>query len=234
MELDEPRTRIGGMTPSIPSPFRLRPTQAGDTAGAYSVCLKTGNFGQDGEPFYRDDPDALGRVFVGPYLAYEPELGRILEDDQGICGYVLAAMDSHAFYARYEAEWRPELCRAYPAPTGDPGGWNRVQQIHQVYHHPDYFCPEPYDQYPSHVHIDLLPRAQGRGLGRAMMAEVLGLLRQRGSPGAHLGVSLPNVSAQGFYRKLGFQPLIQVGEGMEGCLYLGHRLNVPTPASIGK
>jgi hypothetical protein len=67
-----------------------------------------------------------------------------------------------------------------------------------------------------------------------MMAEVLGLLRQRGSPGAHLGVSLPNVSAQGFYRKLGFQPLIQVGEGMEGCLYLGHRLNVPTPASIGK
>jgi RimJ/RimL family protein N-acetyltransferase len=101
--------------------------------------------------------------------------------------------------------------------------WVKVQQIHHVYHHPDYFCPEPYDQYPSHVHIDLLPRAQGRGLGRAMMAAVLALLRQRGSPGAHLGVSLPNVSAQGFYRKLGFQPLIQVGEGMDGCLYLGQR-----------
>lgn len=234
MDLHSFRTRIGGMTASIPFPFRLRPPQAGDTAGAYAVCLKTGNFGQDGEPFYRDDPDALGRVFVGPYLAYEPELARILEDDQGICGYVLAAMDSHAFYARYEAEWRPELCRAHPAPTGDPGGWNRVQQIHHVYHHPDYFCPKPYDQYPSHVHIDLLPRAQGRGLGRAMMAEVLGLLRQRGSPGAHLGVSLPNVLAQGFYRKLGFQPLIQVGEGMEGCLYLGHPLNGLTPASTAK
>jgi hypothetical protein len=67
-----------------------------------------------------------------------------------------------------------------------------------------------------------------------MMAEVLGLLRQRGSPGAHLGVSLPNVLAQGFYRKLGFRPLIQVGEGMEGCLYLGHRLNDLTPASSEK
>ena len=222
------------MTPAIPFPFQLRPPQAGDGAGAYAVCLKTGNFGQDGEPFYRDDPEALGRVFVGPYLEYEPELAWILEDDQGICGYVLAAMDSQAFYARYEAEWRPELCRAYSAPTGDPGGWNRVQQIHHIYHHPDYFCPEPYDQYPSHVHIDLLPRAQGRGLGRAMMAEVLGLLRQRGSPGAHLGVSLPNIPAQGFYRKLGFQPLIQVGEGMEGCLYLGHRLNGLTPASSEK
>ena len=222
------------MTLAIPFPFRLRPPQAGDRAGAYAVCLKTGNFGQDGESFYRDDPEALGRVFVGPYLEYEPELAWILEDDQGICGYVLAAMDSHAFYARYEAEWRPQLCRAYPAPTGDSGAWNRVQQIHHVYHHPDYFCPEPYDQYPSHVHIDLLPRAQGRGLGRAMMAEVLGLLRQRGSPGAHLGVSLPNIPAQGFYRKLGFQPLIQVGEGMEGCLYLGYRLNGLTPASSEK
>ena len=234
MELHKSRARIGGMTLAIPFPFRLRPPQAGDKAGAYAVCLKTGNFGQDGESFYRDDPEALGRVFVGPYLEYEPELARILEDDQGICGYVLAAMDSHAFYARYEAEWRPQLCRAYPAPTGDSGAWNRVQQIHHVYHHPDYFCPEPYDQYPSHVHIDLLPRAQGRGLGRAMMAEVLGLLRQRGSPGAHLGVSLPNIPAQGFYRKLGFQPLIQVGEGMEGCLYLGYRLNGLTPASSEK
>jgi hypothetical protein len=64
-----------------------------------------------------------------------------------------------------------------------------------------------------------------------MMAAVLALLRQRGSPGAHLGVSLPNVSAQGFYRKLGFQPLIQVGEGMDGCLYLGQRLEGPMPAS---
>ena len=234
MDLHEPRTGLGGMTSTLPFPFQLRTPQAGDRAGAYAVCMKTGNFGQDGEPFYRDDPEALGRVFVGPYLDYEPELARILEDDQGICGYVLAAMDSHAFYARYEGEWRPGLCRAYPAPTGVPGGWNRVQQIHHVYHHPDYFCPEPYDQYPSHVHIDLLPRAQGRGLGRAMMAEVLGLLRQRGSPGAHLGVSLPNIPAQGFYRKLGFQPLIQVGEGTDGCLYLGHRLNDLTAASSEK
>ena len=218
------------MIMTIPAPFRLRPPEAGDTAGAYQVCLKTGDFGQNGEPFYREDPEALGRVFVGPYLAFEPDLARMLEDDQGICGYVLAAMDSRDFYARYEADWRPGLCQTYPAPTGDPAGWSRVQHIHQVYHHPDYFCPEPYAQYPSHLHIDLLPRAQGLGLGRWMMTEVLNLLRQRGSPGAHLGVSLPNVPAQGFYRKLGFHPLVQVGEGMEGCLYLGYRLDVPSHA----
>ena len=217
--------------PTIPAPFRLRPPRAEDLRGAYEVCLRTGDYGRDGEPFYRDDPEALGRVFVGPYLAFEPEWARILEDDQGVCGYVLGALDSRSFYARYESEWRPELCRRFPAPTGDPAGWTRVQQIHQVYHQPDYFCPEPYEQYPSHLHIDLLPRAQGRGLGRAMMETVLELLRARGSRGAHLGVSLPNVGAQAFYRRLGFHPLVQVGEGMDGCLYLGFRLDPVEGAS---
>ncbi|MBK9137998.1 MAG: GNAT family N-acetyltransferase [Verrucomicrobia bacterium] len=206
------------------SNFRIRPARPEDQAGAYYVCLKTGNYGQDGEPFYREDPDALGRIFVGPYLAFEPELSLILEDDAGICGYALGAFDSRAFYARYEAEWRPRLCAQFPEPDGDPRQWTRVQQVHHWYHHPDYFCPEPYAAYPSHLHIDLLPRAQGRGFGRRMLEEVMDKLRQRGSPGAHLGVSLLNTPALGFYQRLGFKELIRVGTGAEGCVYMGKPL----------
>ncbi len=204
--------------------FGIRRARPGDQAGAYHVCLKTGNFGQDGEPYYREDPDALGRVFVGPYLEYEPELALILEDAAGICGYALGAMDSKRFYQRYDREWRPRLCEQFPDPTGDPSGWSRVQQVHHGYHCPDYYCPEPYGSYPSHLHIDLLDRAQGKGLGRTMLEQVMTLLARRGSPGAHLGVSLVNVPAQGFYRKLGFEELIRVGEGMDGCIYMGKRL----------
>ena len=58
----------------------IRPARSEDQAGAYYVCLKTGDFGKDGEPFYREDPDALGRIFVGPYLKFEPDLSLILED----------------------------------------------------------------------------------------------------------------------------------------------------------
>jgi hypothetical protein len=68
-----------------------------------------------------------------------------------------------------------------------------------------------------------------------MMAFMQEELRRRGSPGAHLGVSLVNHPAQAFYRKLGFTPLAQVGEGEAGCLYLGIRLGgatgVPAAAS---
>src|SRR5207244_9878389 len=52
----------------------IRPARSGDEPAAYYVCLKTGNHGEDGEALYREDPDALGRIFVGPYLAFEPDL----------------------------------------------------------------------------------------------------------------------------------------------------------------
>ena len=66
------------------------------------MCLKTGDHGRDGESVYRDDPDALGRIYVGPYLMFEQELSLILEDDEGICGYALGAFDSRVFYDRYK------------------------------------------------------------------------------------------------------------------------------------
>ena len=202
----------------------IRSARPGDQPGAYYVCLKTGDHGKDGEPFYGDDPDALGRIFVGPYLAFEPGLSLILEDEQGICGYALGAFDSRAFFARYDAEWRTDLCARFAEPQGDPAKWSRVQMVHSWYYHPDYFCPEPYDEYPSHLHIDLLSRARGRGYGRRMLEQVMDKLRLLGSPGAHLGVSILNTPAVGFYERLGFRELIRVGDGNSGVIYMGQRL----------
>ena len=201
----------------------IRPAEPGDESGAYYVCLKTGDHGRDGEPFYADDPDALGRIYVGPYLAFEPDLSLILEDANGICGYAFGAFDSRGFYSQYESEWRPVLCRQFPEPQGDPASWTRVQHVYRTYHHPDYFCPEPYDQFPSHLHIDLLPRAQGKGYGRLMLEQIMDTLRHRGSPGVHLGASALNTRAIAFYRHLGFRDLIEVGSGTDRTIYMGFR-----------
>jgi len=114
------------------------------------------------------------------------------------------------------------------APAGDPGQWTRVQHVHHYYHHPDYYCPEPYETYPSHLHIDLLPRAQRRGYGRRMLEQVMDKLRRRGSPGAHLGVSALNTPALGFYLRLGFRELIRAGSGDERCIYMGKGLGEKT------
>jgi ribosomal protein S18 acetylase RimI-like enzyme len=201
--------------------FTIRAARPADQAAAYYVCLKTGDLGRDGEPYYRDDPDALARIFVGPYLAFEPELSLVLEDGQGVCGYALAAFDSRTFYARYDQEWRPPLCAQFPQPQGDPATWTRAQTVHSWYHNPDYFCPTPYEAYPSHMHIDLLERARGQGHGRKMMEQVMAKLCERGSPGAHLGVSVLNLPALGFYQRLGFHELTRTGTATDGCIYLG-------------
>ena len=84
--------------------------------------------------------------------------------------------------------------------------------------------PEPYETYPSHLHIDLLERAQGLGFGRRMIERNLQTLRRLGSPGAHLGLSTLNMRAYGFYKHLGFVELIRVGTPTDGCIYMGIKL----------
>ena len=129
-----------------------------------------------------------GRIYVGPYLTFEPQLSLVLEDNEGVCGYALAALDSRDFYARYDCSGGRGLCERFPSPSGDPAAWTRAQTVHSWYHQPDYFCPQPYEMYPSHMHIDLLERARGRAMGRRMMERQMAALRERGSPGAHLAV----------------------------------------------
>lgn len=202
----------------------IRPAGARDAPAAFHVCLKTGEAGEDAAAHYPEDPDALGRLFVGPYLAIEPELSLVLEDAAGVCGYALAALDSRTFYARYDAEYRPRLCERFPRPQGDPAGWTPAQHLYYRYHVPDYFCPEPYEEYPSHLHIDLLPRVQGRGHGRRMMERLMEMLRGGGSPGVHLGVSARNARARGFYGRQGFRELATGGSGRDGVVYMGIRL----------
>ena len=61
--------------------------------------------------------------------------------------------------------------------------------------------------YPSHLHINLLPQLQGRGVGRRLIETLLARLREQGSPGLHLATRLTNLRAAGFYRHLGFTEL---------------------------
>ncbi|MEM7386729.1 MAG: GNAT family N-acetyltransferase, partial [Verrucomicrobiota bacterium] len=157
-------------------PFRIRPYQPGDESGAFHVCLRTGDHGAEGESIYRGDPDALARIYVDPYFRLEPELALVAEDRKGICGYALGTLDSRRFFKRYDTEIRPAIADAFPRPKGPASNWSRVEETHHLYHEPDYFCPEPYELYPSHLHIDLLPRAQGCGLGRRLIEHLVGLM----------------------------------------------------------
>ncbi len=74
-------------------------------------------------------------------------------------------------------------------------------------------------QYPSHLHVALLPEVQGHGWGRTLIEWVCEELSLRGSDGVHLGVDEGNHRAIGFYRHLGFTEV----HGYEGGVVFGRR-----------
>ncbi len=60
---------------------------------------------------------------------------------------------------------------------------------------------DTYDVTVEHLHV--LPDAQGRGIGRLLMAEAAGRLMNRGLSSVCLWVFEDNVAAIGFYERLG-------------------------------
>jgi ribosomal protein S18 acetylase RimI-like enzyme len=203
--------------PSSRHDVTIRPAVAGDRAALYEICLLTGDAGEDASPLYVE-PDLLGEVWVGPYLALEADLAFVADDAGTAVGYVLGAADTAAFEAAAEASWWPRLRVRYPdAPTS--GALTPDQELHRWIHHPPPTPAELLADYPAHLHIDLLPRAQGLGLGRRLIDTLLGVLRDRGAPGVHLGVDAGNHRAMGFYEHLGFTRLGPDHDGSGGSLY---------------
>jgi ribosomal protein S18 acetylase RimI-like enzyme len=184
---------------------RIRPYRESDLDDLYRICLQTGDGGEDATSMF-DDPRILGHVFAAPYGLFEPSLAFVAEDKAGVGGYIVGALDSRAFEERLEAEWWPALRDRYPAPPPElsPEQWTPDQRLAHYIHVPFTVPDELAEDYPSHLHINLVPRLQSQGLGRQLMNELTRVLRERGSAGLHFFVWAANHRAIGFYRHLGF------------------------------
>ena len=183
----------------LPAPL-IRPYRHGDIGALYDICRRTGDSGRDASSMV-SDPDLFGHVYAGPYAAFAPELAFVVEDDDGVSGYVLGVLDTVAFAVRCEREWWPPLRRRYPEGIGST---KLDEVLIRLLHHPPRRDPALVARYPSHLHIDLLPRLQGQGWGQRLLATLETALREAGSPGLHFGVGETNSRALGFYRRLGY------------------------------
>ncbi len=183
----------------------LRPARAADDDALYEICLRTGDSGADASGLY-SDPRLLGEVYVGPYLRFEPGFAFVADDAGGVAGYVLGALDTTEFEQRCERHWWPELRRRHPLGSAPAGTADAA--VVDLIHRPPRARPAVVERYPSHLHIDLLPRAQGRGVGRLLIERLLRALAAAGSPGVHLGVGRDNEKAVGFYRRMGFAEVV--------------------------
>ena len=181
----------------------------------HHICLLTGDSGEDATYMYTN-PNTPGDFFAVPYAILEPDLTFVLTDELGACGYVLGTRDSITFESFMNDTWLPPLRPKYAVTNSSLPTELWLLELIQT----GYQAPENAELYPAHLHIDLLPRAQGQGMGRKIMTVFLEKLRTLEIPGVHLGVGKKNPNAIMFYEHLGFQKL----EEHEFSILYGMRL----------
>lgn len=185
--------------------MRIRPYQPGDRDAIAEICLRTADNGSDAAGVFEDDA-LWAEVFALPYVARHPDLAFVVEAEDGrVVGYVIGTDDTDGFEEWFRDEWWPRVAARHPLPEVE----HTRQDGTLIYAYGRRAGTEPYAGlgYPAHLHIDLLPEAQGRGLGRRLIETLLDELRRRGVPGLHLVASDKNTGALAFYDRLGLTRL---------------------------
>jgi GNAT superfamily N-acetyltransferase len=186
--------------------FRIRLATPKDHAALSMICLKTGNAGQDASET-EDDRNLLGLIYAVPYQVGASDFAFLIEDDAGPCGYVLGTADTQTFSRFMDNYWLPPLREGIALPVPDKAHWQGSDWARWQIHQPQTLPPINLSLYPAHGHIDLLPRAQGQGVGRWAMQTLCDALAQTEAKGMHLGVSPRNNAALAFYHRIGFETL---------------------------
>ena len=102
-------------------------------------------------------------------------------------------MDTAAWEIRLEGEWWPALRDKYeevdhlPAPQWTPDR----RRVHMI-HHPAGAPEAVVRTYPAHLHLNLLPRAQGKGIGKLLLNVWLDKASELGADAVHVGVNQQN------------------------------------------
>jgi ribosomal protein S18 acetylase RimI-like enzyme len=188
----------------------------------YQIAVQTGDSGADASRLYRD-PKLLGHIYAAPYALFAPELALVLEDDFGVGGYIVGALDTRVFERLLEEKWWPAI-RASHADIGDDlvgvvvgddvHAWRTIHDPHRA---PDWLV----ECHLSHLHINLLPRLQGDGYGRRLLRAWIERARELGSNGFHLGVSRDNTRAARFYERQGLTRLFPYDDPDDEAIWFG-------------
>ena len=197
--------------------MKLRRALPADAPTLTDICVRTGHRGQDARGVY-SEPDLLAAMYLRPYLALEPGWCWVGTDDrEAPAGYIVGTPDTKAFAQRAEARCWPTLRALHPLPADDDTSLQA--RLTRVLHAAPIARQPFHSSHPAHLHIDLLPSAQGQGHGARLLAIFIDALRAAGAAGVHLGVSAQNPRAITFYRREGFETLLDAGWG----LWMGRR-----------
>lgn len=173
----------------------IRKYRQEDAAAVRYICLNS-----EGE---NTDSAATNRYVLTTYCNYyienEPENCFVAEADNGeVAGYVICTEDFGRFYPVFLKKYVPRALCISPV--------RAVMAVKSVKLQKKYG-----DEYPAHLHIDVLPQYQRQGLGGSLIDELCDSLNEKEVKGLMLTVGSDNATGISFYKKYGFTLLEQSG-----------------------
>ena len=171
----------------------------------YEICLKTGYNGNDASAFFAD-PYLIGHYYVAPYVLYQKGICFVAEYENYPKGYIVAVPDTETYKKWLEEYWLPPLRKQFS--ENNKSYTEKENSIINLINKQQY----PIDKnnlpwlidYPAHLHIDLLPIIQRKGIGSKLIENLLNELKKQNVSGIYFNVDITNSNAVNFYNKMGF------------------------------
>ncbi|MBF9018230.1 MULTISPECIES: GNAT family N-acetyltransferase [unclassified Oceanispirochaeta] len=149
------------------------------------------------------------------------------ESDRAV-GIILCAVDTGKYQKIFNREYYRNIQKAVKDMESDHPGTIKKHNM-AYYRHREgiqlnlihfFKMKKIYSDYPAHLHINIHPDFQRRGLGHLLVDSLLGHLKEKGIEGLHLIVDSENQKGIGFYMKYGFTELLKIfPAGKNGIIY---------------
>lgn len=195
-------------TSTIPEDIEIRPLDpAKDREKVRYICCETAFMGRPLE-HYMTPRSLFADLITDYYIEYEPESCLVAEDvgKSKLIGYLLGTVDT----AR---ERRISKRCIYPKIVVKTLTFRYRLSLKTLIHAVrslrafivDERLDPPIHDYPAHLHINLLAKYRGQGIGTQLMDHFLRYLIGRKVSGVHLVTTSNNSQAISFYKKYGFK-----------------------------
>lgn len=137
-------------------------------------------------------------------------------------GYCIGTYDTSGFSARWRKEFVPTVDESIvPRPGIVTEDENMEREECKIFREAVYTgdCshllayPEVLEEYPAHMHIDILPEYQRKGYGTKLINTLFEKVKSEGAKGIHLDMVRSNELAAKFYESIGFEraPIVMDG-----------------------
>lgn len=193
----------------------IRQCTPADLPYLYEICYKTGFNGKTAEGIC-EDKFQIGHYFAAPYILFNRELCFTATVNGIPKGYVIGTDNTENFTKWLNKTWLPDVRKLYHfKKMQNPNHF--VNFLNSVIIN-ETAIDERLKSYRAHLHIDLLPELQGKGMGRKLIETFFARCRDKGVEKVHLGVSKENPGAVAFYKKLGMYIIFEEEDTyMMGC-----------------